>query len=127
MITDITAKFTKNPSLKERFLNSQERLTREMPGAIKEANEEELIRIIREGEKNLESIGVCSPAVAKIIRQIENARGAAKICGAGASSGPTGVLLCYHKNKGIIEKIAKANNLPFFSVKLGVEGLRKES
>lgn len=127
MITDITALFEKKPSLKEKFLNAQEKLTRELLTAIKDANENELIRIIKDGEKNLESIGVCSPQVKKLIRQIEKAGGAAKICGAGASTGPTGVLLTYHQDKKIIEKIAKDYGLNYFSAKLGVEGLRKEN
>ena len=126
MIAQITADFEKNPSLKDKFLNSQEKLTRELLTAIKDANEKEVIRIIREGEKNLESIGVCSPEVKKIIRQIESSGGAAKICGAGAFSGPTGVLLCYHKNPSIIQNIAKSHNLSYFKAALGVEGLRQE-
>ena len=126
MITDITALFEKNPQLKDQFLTGQERLTRELLPAIKDANEKEVIRIINEGEKNLERIGVCSPEVKKIIRAIEQAGGAAKICGAGASDGPTGVLLCYHQNKKIIEDIAKSYNLSYFKVDLGVEGLRRE-
>ena len=126
MITQITADFEKNPTLKDQFLNSQEKLTRELLTAIKKANEKEIIRIIREGERNLELIGVCSKEVASIIRNIEKSGGAAKICGAGADSGPTGVLLCYHKNPQILEEIAKSNNLVYFKVKLGVKGLRKE-
>lgn len=127
MIVQITADFAKNPPLKDKFLNSQEKLTRELLTAIKNADEKEVIRIIREGERNLESIGVCSSEVKKIIRQIEAAGGAAKICGAGAFSGPTGVLLCYHPKKGIIEKIAKSYNLNFFRANLGVEGLKQEN
>lgn len=126
MIAQITADFDKNPSLKEKFLNSQEKLTRELLTAIKDGNEKELIRIIREGEQNLESIGVCSSEVKKIIRQIEAAGGAAKICGAGAFSGPTGVILCYHKNPKKLIKVVKSYNLPYFKAKLGVEGLRQE-
>lgn len=127
MIAQITLDFEKNPKLMSNFLNLQEKLTRELLVAIKDIKEKEVIRIIRDGEANLESIGVCSPEVKKIIRQIEKAGGAAKICGAGAFSGPTGVLLCYHKNKSKIEKIAKSYNLSTFKAELGVEGLRLES
>ena len=126
MITKITTLFDKKPQLKNHFLQSQEQLVRELLPVIKNADEKELIRIIRAGEKNLESIGVCSPTVAKIIRKIEAAGGAAKICGAGAADGPTGVLLCYHQNRKTIEKMASKNKLNYFSVKLGVEGIRYE-
>lgn len=127
MIAQITLDFEKNPKLMSNFLNLQEKLTKELLVAIKDTKEKEVIRIIKEGEKNLETIGVCSPEVKKIIRDIEKAGGAAKICGAGAFSGPTGVLLCYHKNKSQIEKVAKSYNLSYFKADLGVEGLRKES
>lgn len=126
MIAQITADFAKNPSLKSQFLNSQEKLTRELLTAIKNADEKEIIRIIREGEKNLESIGVCSPEIKKIIRQIEKIGGAAKICGAGAFEGPTGILLAYHPNKTKLIKVVKSYNLPCFTTKLGIEGLRQE-
>lgn len=126
MITKVSADFEKKPELKTQFLESQEKLVRELLPAIKNADEKEVIRIIRAGEKNLKSIGVCSPTVAKIIRQIEKAGGAAKICGAGASSGPTGVLLCYHPQPSIVQKIAKSYKLNFFKTNLGVEGLKIE-
>ncbi len=126
MITKITTDFEKNPALKDRFLNNQEKLTRELLTAIKNVDEKELIRIIREGEKNLESIGVSSKFAQNIIRKIEKAGGAAKICGAGAFDGPTGVLLCYHPKAGVIEKIAKSFNLDCFKTNLGVEGIKIE-
>jgi len=126
MITKITALFDQKPQLKNQFLKLQEKLVRDLLPAIQNADEKEVIRIIGEGEKNLETIGVCSPTVAKIIRKIEAAGGAAKICGAGASFGPTGVLLCYHQNRSVIEKIASENQINYFSAKLGVEGVRQE-
>ncbi len=127
MVKLVRQLYDKKPKVVEKFLEDQERLVRELLPVIKQGDEKELIRIIREGEKNLESIGVCSSFVKKIIRQIESSGGAAKICGAGSDSGPTGVLLCYHPKKAVVEKIAKENNLPFFKTSLGVEGLRLES
>lgn len=116
----------KKPKIVKKFLDGQEKLVRELLPVLEQGNEIELIRIIKEGERNLESIKVASKSAQKIIRQIEKSGGAAKICGAGASSGPTGVLLCYHPKVGVVEKIAKENNLPFFKTSLGVEGLRLE-
>ena len=114
------------PSSKFRkLLDKQEQLTRELLSTIQQANEKELIRIIKEGEKNLESIGVVSKQVMSIIRSIETQGGAAKICGGGGKSGPTGILLCYHPTSSVIEKVAKQNNLDYFKTALGVEGLRR--
>lgn len=125
----------KKPKMVNKILEDQERLVKELLPALRKGDEKEfksdssqasLIKIIKEGEKNLESLGVVSKSSKEIIREIENAGGAAKICGAGGKTGPTGVLLCYHGKRKVVEKIAKAYNLPYFSAKLGVEGVRIE-
>ncbi len=108
------------------IFDDQEKLVKELLPVLKNGNEKELIRIIREGEKNLERIGVVSSYVKSIIRKIEKAGGAAKICGAGGTTKATGILLAYHPQKKVIEKIAKSLNLPFFSIALGVKGLKNE-
>ncbi len=110
----------------KKFLDSQEQLVKELLPALKDSNEKELIRIIRAGEKNLESIGVVSSYAKSIIRKIEKSGGAGKICGAGGKTKATGVLLCYHPEKKVLEKIAKSYKLSYFSTTLGVEGVRKE-
>ena len=126
MVVGVKKLYDQRPKLVNKFLEDQEKLVRELLTVIKEGSEDNLIRIIRAGERNLESIGVCSTSVKKIIRKIEKSGGATKICGAGSTVGPAGVLLCYHKDKSKIEKIAKAENLDYFSAALGVDGLRKE-
>ncbi|MDO8573745.1 MAG: hypothetical protein Q7R77_03275 [Candidatus Daviesbacteria bacterium] len=108
----------------EKILNDQERLVKELLPVIQDGDEKKFIEIIRAGEKNLEKIGVVSPYAAGIIRKIEKAGGAAKICGAGGQTRATGILLTYHKDKKVLEKIAKAENLPYFSTSLGVEGVK---
>lgn len=117
--------YEKKPKIVNAFLENQERLVRNLLDVLKNEDEKEFIRIIREGEKNLESIGVCSPQVKKLIREIEKAGGAAKICGAGGKTKATGIVLAYHKDKKMIEKIAKENGLNYFTAALGVEGLRQ--
>lgn len=110
----------------KKIFDHQEELTKELVSVIQQAKEKELIRIIKEGEENLESIGVASKFSQNIIRQIEKAGGAAKICGGGGKTGPTGVLLCYHPTPSKLVQIAKSNNLDYFRTTLGVEGLREE-
>lgn len=127
MVTMVKDLYDKKPKLVERFLDDQEKLVRDLLNVLKDENEERLIEIIREGEKNLESIGVCSPQVKKLIRKIEASGGAAKICGAGGKTKATGVVIAYHKDKKVIQKIAEENNLSYFSAELGVEGLRVEA
>ncbi len=120
------AKRDEQESRVKNIFNNQEELVKKLLTAIKDGNDKELISIIRAGEKNLEKIGVVSKQVQSIIRKIEHAGGAAKICGGGGKTGPTGVLLCYHPTPSVIKNIAKSYNLEYFQTELGVEGLRKE-
>lgn len=127
MVEMVSSKFKIQKSKFEKIFNNQEQLVKELVTVLEDGDEMKLIQIIKAGERNLEAIGVVSPSVKSIIRKIENAGGAAKICGAGGKSGPAGILLCYHPNLSIIKNIAKSYNLDYFSVKLGVEGVRNES
>lgn len=116
-----------HPEIVEAFLREQEHLTRELVSVLNTGNEKELIRIIREGEKNLEWIGVVSNFSKEIIREIESKGGAAKICGGGGKEKGTGVLLVYHKDPSVIKTIAKEKNVSFFQTQLGAEGVRKDA
>jgi mevalonate kinase len=107
-------------------LEDQERLTRDLLGAIKNADEEALVNIIRAGEKNLETIGVVSSSAKQLIRDIEKAGGAAKICGAGGASKGSGIILAYNSNKKVLELLAKTKKMPYYTVVLGGEGLKIE-
>ena len=127
MVMMVKNLYDKKPSLVNKFLEDQERLVKELLISLKDGQEKEIIRIIKQGEKNLEKIGVSSKFAQDIIRKIEQAGGAAKICGGGSSTGPTGVLLCYHLTPSLIKNIAKSFNLDYFQAKLGAEGLRKEN
>ena len=69
-------------------------------------------------------MGVVSPFAKEMIRKIEKAGGAAKICGAGGKAKATGVLLCYHPKPSIVENIAKEYRLDYFKTTLGVDGLK---
>lgn len=105
---------------------NQEQLTRDMLFALKDGDQEALMRIIREGERNLEAIGVVSEKAKKIIRLIEKKGGTAKISGAGGVKDGAGMLLAYHKDSETIKNIGKKNNLEVFEIALGGEGLRRE-
>ncbi|MBI2338063.1 mevalonate kinase [Candidatus Daviesbacteria bacterium] len=116
----------KNPQLFNESLKSQTELAEKLLPVLKSGDSSKFIKIIRLGEKNLEAIGVVSKTSQKIIRKIEKAGGAAKICGAGSTTGPTGIILAYHPDKTKVEKIARSYKLPYFSTTLGVEGVRQE-
>lgn len=125
MVEEVKSKIKNQKSKFEKIFNDQEQLVKDLLVAIQSGNENQLIQIIRAGEKNLESLGVVSPSVKSIIRTIEKAGGAAKICGAGGKTKATGTLLCYHPKPSVIQNIAKSAKLDYFKTNLGVPGLQK--
>lgn len=108
-----------------KILDKQEELVKQLLTALKTADEKQLIQIIKLGEKNLEYIGACSSFVKKIIRKIEKAGGAAKICGGGGKTKATGVLLCYHPKPTVLIDIAESFKLDYFKTTLGAKGLKE--
>lgn len=127
MVEMVSSQFTVHSSQFRKIFDMQEKLVKELLVALKTGDSTSMIRIIRAGERNLENIGVVSKQVRSIIRKIEKSGGAAKICGAGGEEGPTGILLCFHQNKKVVKDISKKFNLEYLNIKLGVEGLRRES
>lgn len=127
MVSLVRTLYQKDPGGTGSIFDSQEKLTRDLLPAIKNENEKELIRIIREGENNLEKLGVVSGFVKGIIREIEKAGGAAKICGAGGKTKGSGMVLTYCRNKESIKQLATTNKFTHVSLSLGAEGLREKN
>ncbi len=98
----------------ERIFDEQEKLVKELAIALKNGDEEGLIQIIRNGERNLEKIGVVGKKAQEIIRSVEKSGGAAKTLGGGGFKEGSGMILCYHKN------------LMVTKITIGEAGLRKE-
>jgi mevalonate kinase len=115
MVTMVKAFMDKNKKQSQKILNDQEFLTKNLLTAFHNNDEEEIIKTIKKGERNLEKLGVVSPHVKKIIRHVEKLGGAAKICGGGGRSKSTGILLVYQKNK---------MNSMYLPLTLGSEGIR---
>lgn len=117
----------KNKELRiKKIFSDQEELTKRMTLALKNGDEDELITSIKEGEKNLEKLGVVGKKATTIIRIIEKHGGAAKISGAGGIKGGSGMLLVYHPKPEILSDGIKKNKWEAFSVTLGEEGVRRE-
>lgn len=126
MVSRVRNLYKNKPKLVESIFSSQEKLTREMLSAIKNNDSTLMIYIIKAGEENLESLGVVSEFSKSIIRKIEESGGAAKICGGGGIKHGTGILLGYHRDKKVVEKIANNFKLPYLVIRLGEEGVRVE-
>lgn len=114
MVEKVRVKWLESGVKIEKIFNDQERLVKELAVALKDGNEEKLIEIIRNGERNLEKMGVVGKKAKEIIRQVEKSGGAAKILGGGGFKEGSGIILCYNKT------------LMGQKITLGEEGLRKE-
>jgi len=114
MVASVKTFVNKRKTYAEKIFADQDLSTRNLLTAMQENDEDEMRTIIKSGEKNLEKIGVVSPSVKKMIRQIEKSGGAAKICGGGGKTKGTGVLLVYGNEKN--------NN--YAKIHLGEEGIK---
>jgi len=95
--------------------------------ALYEADEKALIDAIQKGEQTLEGMGVVSEKVKPLIRDIEKAGGVAKILGGGGVTEGVGFLLCYHKNRNIVEQIISNFHYSMQPITLGEEGVKLET
>jgi mevalonate kinase len=127
MVSMVKDLLKENPESTQKIFDDQEKLVHELLPVLRKSNSEEIIRIIRGGEKNLESLGVVSPYVQKIIKDIEESGGAAKINGGGGKTKGTGMLLIYHKDLKKLQKALKNYKLIPTQLTLGVEGLKIEN
>lgn len=123
MVEKVRIKLQESRIKVQKIFDDQERLVKELIVALKEGDQNQLVNIIREGERNLESLGVVSKRAQEIIRLVEKVGGAAKISGAGGVKSGSGMLLCYHKNSKALLALAKKNHLPTLSIKAGEKGL----
>ncbi len=102
----------------KKIFESQDKLTIELVEVLKSGDENRLMQIIKQGEKNLETIGVVGGKAQKIIREIENSGGAAKITGGGGIKNGSGMILVYFPDSFKIRQLASKNNWKLLQVKL---------
>jgi mevalonate kinase len=113
----------KNPKKAKKIFDEQEGLVKNLLTALQYSTDN-ILEIIRKGEKNLEALGVVSSSVKKIIKVIEKAGGAAKICGAGGIEKGSGMILGYHTNSNYMKSVLMKENLPIYPITLGSEGVK---
>jgi mevalonate kinase len=114
----------KDPDGTQKIFDDQESLVKSLLPALAKSKHSEIVQIIKDGEANLESLGVVSAYAEKIIRNVEKSGGAAKICGAGGKTKSTGIILIYHRNEEKLKNVAKKSKLSYSEVLLGAQGVR---
>lgn len=83
-------------------------------------------QLLKDNQRLLSELGVVSDSTQELVRKIESAGGVAKVSGAGGKKDASGILLGYHRNPGVIFKLADKMNLKIYKVRLGEEGVRVE-
>jgi len=126
MVSQVRDLFSKRELFVQEVLDRQEELVKDLRLALEKNIPRQVPGIIKNGERNLEKLGVVSPFVRNLIRKIEVSGGAAKICGGGGVTKATGMILIYHNNLQKLQKAIKSYRLNQSQLTLGVEGLREE-
>jgi len=81
---------------------------------------------IKENQRLLENIGVVGERAKKMVREIEELGGMAKVCGAGGIKTGSGIMLCFHGDIDKLIQLAKENKWKYYQVELGVKGVKYE-
>lgn len=127
MVGIVREKFQQSPDKIGRIFDDQEKLTKELLTAMTDGNQSEIVRIMQQGEKNLEALGVVGLKVKSIVSQIESIGGACKILGGGGVKDGSGMLLAYHQYPKILITLIKKNTWKYHKIKLGELGLNQIS
>lgn len=121
MVDKVRSGFHKSKSKFQEIFNDQEQLVIDLAVALKDGDEKGLIEIIRQGQRNLQKIGVSGKKAQQIIKSVEELGGAAKILGGGGFKKGSGMILTY------LPKGGKITHYTTIAINLGEEGLRKEN
>ncbi|MDP2638017.1 MAG: mevalonate kinase [Candidatus Levybacteria bacterium] len=113
-----------SPEIVKELFDSQEDLTKQMATALKEGDEDDLIKSIKLGEQNLEKLGVVGQKAKALIREIEKSGGAAKISGKGGVKDGSGIVIAYHKDFHKLNSLFLHLGFKCSKISLGEQGLR---
>jgi len=124
VLTGEVVKFVKNnikndPARAGKIFNNLENLTYALVDALEKDNKEEFYKIIDEAGEELIDLGIVTPKTQKLINDLNNLGGHAKISGAGAHKGEgSGALICFSDNKGKIEEYLRSRKIDFYRVNI---------
>lgn len=111
------------PGYRDQRVEDLGKLTELMLDVLKLRDWGRMKEIIRLGHQNLKELGVSTPKIDGLVEAVQNAGGAAKICGAGGG----GAILCWHENPGRLKEAIKSAGFEPFDIELGAEGVRIEN
>jgi len=130
VVAAVRARRDRDPVAHERLLDRIEAATRGFRAQLEQPAEDAAVTVglIRECQACLEELGAVPEAARALVRRVEAEGGAAKVSGAGSLSGPgAGSVLVYHPETERIAAWPFLQSLSFHSVRLGADGLRRET
>jgi mevalonate kinase len=113
MVSSVRELEHSHPEIIATFVKNQGNVTRNFIKALQDNDFERVLSLLREGEKNLESIHVVSPKTQNLIREIEQSGGGAKISGAGGKIGGSGIVVAMHSDPQMLKDIVTKYNFSF--------------
>ncbi len=125
MVKKVKGFISESPLKAADIFREIEQITRKILGFLM-GEKQNFSDLIVRNERLLEQLGVVSVKTKRLIGKIEAAGGAAKISGAGGVKGDSGVILAYHQNSKILQKLANEEKIEVFKVKLGEKGVKNE-
>ena len=129
VVAAVRALRDRQPERVDAALDRLAELTGDLRAELERPDErpDEVTGIVREAEARLEELGVVPEPVRRLVRQIEQAGGAAKISGAGSLAGPAaGNLIVYHPEPERAAEWPFLRGLDRYDVELGAPGARIE-
>ncbi|MBU4298972.1 mevalonate kinase [Patescibacteria group bacterium] len=96
--------------------------TYKMRRALDEKDVNKVKNLINFAQDNLTELGISSPEIDGLVKEVRKIGGAAKISGGGG-----GTVICFHRDKARLIKLLKKLKVNFEEIKLGAEGVKVES
>jgi mevalonate kinase len=108
----------------DNIFDDQEQLTKDLLVALVDGETNQVVDIIKKGQRNLEKIGVVGKKAQSIIREVEKNGGAGKILGGGGIAEGSGMLLAYHPDSKQLLNLLKEKKWKYIKIKVAQDGLK---
>jgi len=108
------------PKYREQRVNDLGKLAGLMLDVLKMKDFGKMKEIINMAQESLKELGVSTPEIDGLVSSVQEAGGAAKLCGAGGG----GMVLCWHEDTNELKKAIKGAGFEPWETELGVEGVK---
>lgn len=107
-------------NLRKSLIEDIGRNASKLRAVIEKEDFENFKKIINQTQNNLKKLQISTPKIDKIVKEVRNIGGGAKLSGAGGG----GAVLCFHNDKEKLTAVLKKLRVPFFEAKIEKEGVK---